>query len=315
MVDDEPTTDGRKRSHGSEPITLPESLLSQYVRFSLYNSPFPAHDSGCAVDCYPGTLEGGRTLSAPSPVSGTVREIRTVRAPSKPYAVPDDHLILIDCDGPAPLEGLVARILHVEPTVSAGDRVSPGDSLGQLVRAGFFAPWVDNHLHVGFRSPAQNLHRASGSVALSVGIDLQALEWDGTGTVLATGETYALLDTPQAPDSETAFGGIGLECGGERGILDGGVPHYDGGGILSPTATGSYAGPVRLNGDRLGIVGADGRTLEWDELTVTVDGDPITGLSTFCARGEGVGAKLICPNHELAVGDRVRVSIHTVADD
>ena len=44
-------------------VTVPQRVLEQYYRFSLYNSPFVAHDEGCAIDCYP---EGER---APSPVA------------------------------------------------------------------------------------------------------------------------------------------------------------------------------------------------------------------------------------------------------
>ncbi|WP_049914176.1 hypothetical protein [Haloterrigena salina] len=295
-------------------VTLPAELLKQYQRFSLYNSPYPAHDEGCAIDLYPGTLRDGRTSAAPSPVSGTVRETRAVTAPPKPYAPEHDHLILVDCDGPGELEGLTARILHVDPVVEAGDRVECGDSLGELVRAGFFAPWVDNHLHVGLRRPDQNPHRASGSLPLALGIDLRPLEWDGTGTVASTGETYAVLDAPTHPAPGESFVGVRAD---EGGVLDGGLPHYDGGGLHQragtefETAGGEAredgATPVRLNGDRLGV--ARGRTIAWDDVVVTVNGEPITGLSLFCARDAAFGAKLICPDRPLEVGQRVRVRV------
>lgn len=280
-------------------VTLPESVLGRYARFSLYNSPYPAHDEGRAIDLYPGTLRDGRTTAAPSPVSGTVRETRTVRAPAKPYAPEHDHLLLLECAGPPAVAGLVARILHVDPAVEAGDRVAAGDSLGTLVRAGFFAPWVDNHLHVGFREPTQNFHRATGSLPLAVGVDVRPLAWDGTGTVVATGETYAVLDAPRHPNPGAEFVGIGADGGG---VLDGGCPHYDGGGLLAGSD-----GPVRLNGDRLGV--ATDRTVAWDDVVVTVDGEAVTGLSTFCARDGGFGAKLIRPDRTLSVGETVRVRI------
>ena len=296
--------------------TLPAKLLRQYQRFSLYNSPYPAHDEGCAIDLYPGTLRNGRTSAAPSPVSGTVRETRAVTAPPKPYAPEHDYLILVDCDGPGKLEGLTARILHVEPAVEAGDRVERGDSLGELVRAGFFAPWVDNHLHVGLRRPDQNLHRASGSLPLEVGVGLRPLEWDGTGTVVSTGETYAVLDAPTHPVPGEAFVGVRADKGG---ILDGGLPHYDGGGVHQRPGTVSETDdcdaregeptPISLNGDRLGV--ARGRTIAWDDVVVTANGEPITGLSLFCARDADFGAKLICPDRSLEVGQRVRVRVRS----
>ncbi|GAB7018619.1 hypothetical protein [Halostagnicola bangensis] len=309
-------------------VTLPKSMLARYERFSLYNSPYPAHDGGRAIDLYPGTLRDGRTTDAPSPVSGTVLETKTVRAPSKPYAPEHDHLILLEVDTPTAGggfaeskavtetdgEGLVARILHVEPTVEAGDTVSVGDSLGTLVRAGFFAPWVDNHLHVGFRHPEQNHYRASGSLPLEIGpdVELTPLEWDGTGTIVETGDTYAILDSPTHPNPGVAFAGIRADGGG---ILDGGIPHYDGGGVLERKRGSGFgesvvgeSTAVSLNGDRLGV--ATDRTISWDDVTVIVDGEPITGLSLFCARDATFGAKLICPERSLEVGRTVRVRVH-----
>ncbi|ELZ06831.1 hypothetical protein [Natrialba aegyptia] len=323
-------------------VTLPESVLAQYARFSLYNSPYPAHDAGCAIDLYPEPPRDGRTTIAPSPVSGTVRETRTVRAPQQPYAVEHDHLVLIDCDGPADCAGLTARVLHVDPTVAAGDRVDRGDSLGELVRAGFFAPWVDNHLHVGFRDPEQNPYRASGSLPLELGVDPKPLDWDGTGTVVATGDTYAILDAPAHPNPGAEFVGVRADTGGPTsvsrssseyhsngGVLDGGLPHYDGGGLLASSGsvsvsvsgsgaeTGASAGAgsaaaelVSLNGDRLGVRSADdGRSIAWDDVTVTANGEPITGLSLFCARDSDFGVKLICPERAFEIGDAVQVRV------
>ncbi|SEQ95711.1 hypothetical protein [Natrinema salaciae] len=292
-------------------VTLPESVLAQYERFSLYNSPYPAHDGGCAIDLYPGTLADGRTTAAPSPVAGTVRETRTVRAPPKPYAPEHDHLILIDPAASGPLAGLTVRVLHVEPSVAAGDRVERGESLGRLVRAGFFAPWVDNHLHVGVRDPDQNPYRASGSLPLELGVSVRPLEWDGTGRVVSTGDTYAVLDSPAHPDPGAAFVGVRADDGG---VLDGGLPHYDGGGLLERPAPVDTAGApaervVSLNGDRLGV--ADGRTIAWDDATVTANGEPITGLSLFCARDADFGAKLICPERSFERGELVRVRVRS----
>ncbi|MFC6730934.1 hypothetical protein ACFQDG_19965, partial [Natronoarchaeum mannanilyticum] len=135
-------------------VTLPEETISRYRRFSLYNSPFDAHDRGRAIDLYPAA---GETV-APSPVAGEVVDTRTVRAPPKPYAAEHDHLIVVDQGD------RIARILHVEPAVEPGESIAVGDPLGELVRAGFFAPWVPNHIHLGFRSADANPYRAAGSL-------------------------------------------------------------------------------------------------------------------------------------------------------
>jgi len=320
-------------------VTLPASALESFPRFSLYNSPYPAHDAGCAVDLYPG--EGaapGGSDPAPSPVAGEVLDVRSVRAPPKPYAESEDHLILVD------VGEHVARVLHVDPAVEPGDRVAVGDRLGTLVRAGFFAPWVANHVHLGFRRHDQHLTRATGSLPLAVEAPVEAVPWDGTGRVAAVGETFVVLDEPGhpapgeryaglaarvAPDAaDTAprvegEGGVDRPRGGDAVVIDGGLVHYRGGGAL-PAEVGTPASRVGTPavpsaeqralwflGERVGTV--RGRTVEWADLAIRANGRRITGLSLFAAR-DALGAKLVCPGHDFAVGDRVAVDL-APADD
>ncbi|WP_254536801.1 hypothetical protein [Halomarina litorea] len=291
--------------------TLSEGVLERYERFSLYNSPYAAHDRGCAVDLYP---EAGphRATSAPSPVAGEVLDTRSVRAPPKEYAAEQDHLVLVEVDPEASgfdvPEGTVARTLHVDPSVDPGDRVEVGDSLGTLVRAGFFAPWVDNHIHLGFRAPDANPYRAAGSLPLDVAVDVEPLSWDGRGTVRETGETYLVIDAPTHPAPGERFVGIAAEgSDGSVGVLDGGLVHYDGGGLH-----GGPDGLVSLFGERVGV--AEDRTVTWDPLAVFANGERCTGLSLFCARDERFGAKVVAPGHGFAVGDEVRVTVEGTDD-
>ncbi|WP_121823639.1 hypothetical protein [Halostella salina] len=280
-------------------VTLSVPVDSPYPRLSLYNSPYDAHDRGCAVDLYPASN------TAPSPVAGEVVDTRTVTAPEQPYAVEHDHLILIDVDrSRSPVErpdgdGLVARVLHVDPAVEPGDTVGVGDSIGEMIRSGFFAPWVDNHLHLGFRDPDANPYRAAGSLPLSLDADVRPLDWDGTGRVVESAETYVVLDAPVHPEPDTYYAGVGADDGG---VLDGGLPHYTGGGLLA----GGGDGSVSLFGDSVGV--ADGRTVAWDDVTVSANGDPVTGLSLFFGR-DRTGAKLVCPDADFAAGDRVCVTV------
>jgi hypothetical protein len=273
-------------------VTLPGSVIERYERFSLYNSPYPAHDRGCAVDLYPGENGG----PAPSPVAGEVLDTRTVRCPSKDYAVDTDHLILVDCGDH------VARVLHVDPGVEPGDEVAVGESLGTLVRSGFFGRWVDDHLHLGFRTHDQNAYRASGSLPLDLGVAVTGVAWDGHGAVVETGPTHALLDAP-------AFDGEGFAAiAAAEGVpLDGGLPHYAGGGTLAP-----HDGPVSLLGCVVGH--AIGRDVAWTDVGVWANGVRATGLSLFASR-VGVGAKLVFhEGHAFAVGDTVSVSVEPVDD-
>jgi hypothetical protein len=276
-------------------VTVPADVLHRYYRFSLYNSPFAAHDEGCAIDLYP---TGDR---APSPVAGEVLDTKTVRAPPKAYAAEHDHLILVDTGD------YVARLLHVEPEVQPGERVAVGDDLGELVRAGFFAPWVPNHIHLGFRAADVNPYRAAGSLPVEAGVDVEPLAWDGRGTVVETGETWARLDSPTHPAPGERF--VGLAAGNgprsETAVLDGGLPHYDWGGLLG-ASDGRTGRTATLAGQRVGV--ADGRTVAWDDLDILANGDPVTGVALFCSRDDA-GVKLVGAGVDLAVGERVEVSV------
>lgn len=294
-------------------VTLSADVLRRYRRFSLYNSPYPAHDCGCAIDLYPETNDGV------SPVAGEVIATETVRCPDRPYAVDSDHLIVVDIDsrwlsasrtGSDLSDDHVARILHVDPSVAPGDVVSVGDSLGEMVRSGFFGQWVDNHVHLGFRAADQNPYRASGSLPVSVDVDVEPLPWDGTGDVVAVGETYAVLDEPIHPAPGEYFAGIAADEGTTSdggNVLDGGLTHYGGGGILPPAD-----GPVRFLDTRVGV--ADGRDVAWEDVEVRANGERIVGLSLFAARDAAFGAKLVAFDHDFQIGDSVAVSCEPTAD-
>ena len=299
--------DGRGRGPAERtPITLPADALDPFPRFSLYNSPYPAHDRGRAVDLYPDP-DPESEADAPSPVAGEVFDTRTVRCPDRPYAVDRDHLILIDAGA------YTVRVLHVDPAVAAGDRVAVGDPLGGTVRSGFFGAWVDDHVHVEFRDSDLDPYRASGSLPLAVDVPVRAVEWDGRGTVVETGDSYARLDAPARPGD-----GYAALASADGRPLDGGVAHYGTGGLFGlpvPDGGGADGGAVELLGARIGT--ADGRDAAWGDAGVFANGERITGLSLFAARGDW-GTKLVtrpeAGDPQFSVGDEVRVSVERVDD-
>lgn len=274
-------------------VTLAGDVVRRYDRFSLYNSPYPAHDRGCAVDLYPGN---GRGAVAPSPVAGELLETRRVRVPDRHYAGDTDHLILIDTGEH------VARILHVDPMVETGDSIAVGDPLGNLVRSGFFGQWVDDHLHLGFRRPDQNLRRASGSLPLHLDLDVKPLAWNGQGDVVETGPTHALLNTPSNDTGE--FAALASD---ENIPLDGGLAHYTGGGTLR-----SYNGAITLLGTRVGET--TNSDVTWADVAIHAIRDNCeriraTGLSLFASR-VAFGAKLVFhEGHNLEVGEELQVNV------
>ncbi len=300
---------------------LSRALLDRYRRVSLFNSPYAAHERGRAVDLY--TAAG-----APSPVAGEVTAVRSANAPPKPYAADRDHLLVVDttgyehecADGGLSVPtGAQVRVMHVDPTVAEGDRVRVGDPLGETVRSGYFAPWVDDHLHVGVRPPGANPLRATGSLPVRLASDagIAALDWDGGGTVVETGDCYVALDRPVHPAPGDHLAGIAAQVGDDpvRAVIDGGLVHYDGGGLL-PARDGDAVAPgrdlagapVRVAGTRVGRVAADGRGVEWRDLTVTLDGEAVTGLSLY-AGFDRAGAKVVGPDLSPTVGEAVRVRL------
>lgn len=286
-------------------IRLPSGIVSRYRRFSRFNSPYPAHDAGHAIDLYPAGEEGI------SPVSGVVRETHTVGCPDRSYAASEDHLIVVDLDeewcrrtGAEP--GTVARVLHVIPRVDPGDRVAVGDSLGPMTRSGFFGRWVDDHVHLGFRSPGTNALRASGSLPVDVDVNVASVPWDGTGTVVERGLSHVVLDAPTHPAPGERFAAIASD---EGVPLDGGLAHYAGGGSFTAV---DPDGTVSLWGTRVGS--ATDRGIEWEPIDVTVNETRVTGLSLFAARDGGYGAKVVHPDHEFAVGDAVTVGVERSDD-
>lgn len=270
-------------------ITLPESVVTRYRAFSLYNSPYRAHETGRAIDLYP-----DRDRAVPSPVAGRVVDVRTVRAPPRPYAAATDHLIAVETDAH------VARILHVDPTVEVGETIAVGDPIGDTVRSGYFEPWVDDHLHLGFRPPGADVLRATGSVRVTVAADPEPVPWDGSGRVVERGRTYAVLDAPGHPAPGARFAGVAV---GPR-ALDGGLPHYPGGGVF-PGVDGEAG--VRLLGERVGV--AAGRTVAWDDVAIRVNDAPVTGLSLALNR-DRLGVKLVSRDGlPIDVGGRVEVTV------
>ncbi|MDB2270900.1 hypothetical protein PM032_07670 [Halorubrum ezzemoulense] len=303
-------------------VTLPAEVVEQYEKFSRFNSPYPAHERGRAVDLYPGDGVGR------SPVAGTVSAVRTVGCPDRPYAADEDHLIVVGLDDEwcaragAP-SGTVARILHVTPAVAPGDRVTVGDALGPTTRSGFFGQWVDDHVHLGFRPPDANPLRASGSLPVAADLPVERVAWDGTGTVVERGPTHVVLAGPRRTEPGPSFAALASDGGVP---LDGGLTHYAGGGTFaaSDAAPGEdgrderrprSGDAVSLLGTRIGTAAAHGGgssgapRVEWGAVDVRANGDRIVGLSLFAARGERFGVKLVCPDRSFAIGESVTVEL------
>ncbi|MCL7415682.1 MAG: hypothetical protein M8349_06430 [ANME-2 cluster archaeon] len=158
-------------------------------KFSFMKSPFAAHTTLSAVDIYPGGEFGDM---APSPVDGTVIDIREYLTPT-PFKSRDfkEYITAIKQDDS------VVKILHVKPTVKIGDTLSAGDPLGTLIQNGYFYFWNDPPVHVEVR-PQGDYIRASNHNPLTSCFEFSSTNTSRESTlqckVVFSDERFALLE-------------------------------------------------------------------------------------------------------------------------
>ena len=187
-------------------------------RYAFYNSPYPAHRLSTGIDIYSGAGFGD---TAGSPVSGRVILVRKVRAPKTRRFKDHGHdtvILLESRENP----GRVIKVLHVEPSVREGDALETGQTLGTLIRSGYFGYSTAPHIHLEVRSPGDPL-RARG------GLRLERLQ--EIGNVPELGSLEGFVHRSAAEYAEIEISGAsrwGLQCeaGGAPGVLDGGFPYY-----------------------------------------------------------------------------------------
>ncbi len=224
-----------------------ELWVPEGVRFSVFNSPYPAH-AGCgALDVY---FDGEALMPAEE---GVVREVRWFRGPRPrshgPGCQREEPVILIDLPG-----GLVLKVMHVEPSVSPGERLTTLDPMGRVVRSCYLCPWSDAHAH--FELKLGMPYRASGWATLDLS---PALTWLGDPsepseefTVDEVRDEYVWL-LPRRPGSA----GLVTLVGGVRAHVDGGLPHYGHGAALVNPRSLELSG----GGEGEGVTWADGTPL------------------------------------------------------
>ncbi len=206
--------------------------MPEGVRFSVFNSPYPAH-AGCgALDVY---FDGEALMPVEE---GIVREVRRFRGPKPrshgPRCQREEPVILIDLPG-----GLILKVMHVEPSVSPGERLTRLDPIGGVVRSCYLCPWSDPHAH--FELKLGRPYRASGWAPLDLSPALTWLEdppkLSEEFTVDEIRDEYVWL-LPKRP----GLAGLVALVGGVPAYVDGGLPHYGHGAALvkhsSPSLTG-----------------------------------------------------------------------------
>jgi len=218
-------------------------LCPEDGRYSFFNSPYPAHHLMTGVDIYPDIMHG---LSAPSPITGDVLQIRQVKAPrSYEFEAPEHDVVTLIRSAQNP--NRVVKILHVDTEAEVGETIQAGQDLGPMIRSGYFGYHTPLHAHIEVRPPEDPL-RVRGGYHMDTLLNLDKLEVaeELTGTVTATRKGYAQIKLLQN------IPWIVVDVGGNPGIIDGGIPIYGWFGTHGKTST--KGDPVKLLGKQIGIV-------------------------------------------------------------
>ncbi len=200
-------------------------------RYAFYNSPYPSHKENASVDIYPDDGFGGE---AQSPVDGEIVLIRRVKAPAGHGFVASDHdtvMLIKNSDNPE----TVTKLLHIDPLLDVGVKVSVGEPVGTTLRSGYYGWGTSPHIHVDVRSPDDPI-RARGGYSLNMieAPSPKPLE-EIVGEVTHIQPEFALMRL-----EKDAIGLAGT-VNGEPAILDGGIPYYGwlGAHLSEPPASGT----------------------------------------------------------------------------
>jgi hypothetical protein len=262
--------------------------------FSLGTSPYYAHQHGLAIDIYHNlTLKDYNILS---PISGKVLKIKTLRAPKPRFTngISLDYLILI---GDQNYPELVWKMMHVNPIVKVGDDIMTGDLLGKSIRNGYFAYWSSPHLHLELRAPNDAI-RARGGKDFSLAIEnessiQQNSEQEYIDEIpIEIKSIYPEIILANLPKNffHNLYPVYGLKAriNNFEFILDGGVPHYKIGTIISQKKYSFEKGSQVYFGEhKLGSIhetkGQFG-FLKFQDIKFYLDQIEIRGISLYLAK-------------------------------
>jgi len=183
--------------------------------FSFTNSPYYGHKKLSAIDIYP--PRGCR--EALSPIEGETFLIKALK---------EDYVIIIKVD-----EETCVKILHVKPKLKIGDKIYPGDFIGEVIWSPFFNFWTDHHLHVEVR-PIKDPLRARGGYKLNISPLLAKMKinenFNNFFKVEEVNKKYILLSNQYTKNS---FFNSSFSIKAFEGCLEGGFLHYGHGALIT----------------------------------------------------------------------------------
>lgn len=256
--------------------------------FSYFNSPYTGHSLGCAIDIYP--KHDNWRCDIVSPVTGQVVRIRKLRmGNSKEFPTEDYDFGLAlrpeesDCD--------IIRILHIEPAVKIGDKISTGDRIGTTIRSRYFNYWTGPHYHVEIMNQ-NSFNRSSQSYALEFPLKYTNTAIESSFTTsdfkIQSVTEDCLTGYPKS-FNHTSIGKFhGLSATDENGIvvgiLDGGLSHYKHGGVIGSDNI-QLETTINLEGISIGKLSTQMRGVshfnQGPLLNSSIDKFELRGLSCF----------------------------------
>ena len=220
------------------------------VPYSFFNSPYPAHREGGAIDVY-------FPSEALFPCErGKVIEVKYFRSPKlRKDASSREPMILID------LGSVLMKVLHVEPAVNPGEQVFLGDPLGDIIVSGYLYKWSDPHAHFELR-PRDDPYRSRGTIPLSPTFSTPVRgSLNFMFRVVEIKESYVLAKPIGGEPSLGAIGNTSF-------CVDGGIPHYGYYGIIGK---GNFPIPGEVSGS----------IVLTDDLKIYANGIRIRGIGTL----------------------------------
>ena len=270
-------------------ISIPETS-----HFSIGTSPYYAHQHGLAIDIYHNlTLENYEVLS---PVSGNIIKIKPLMAPKPKFigGIDKDFLILIS--NPSNPK-LVWKLMHVKPSCDVGDQIKIGDSLGKTIRNGYFAYWSSPHVHLEVRL-SEDAIRARGGKNFSLMFEVNEnltnsnINSDYLKVPVEVLSTYPEFILARFPDSFyykiSPFHGVRATTNQVNCMLDGGIPHYKIGTVISrQNQKFDISSSVFLGNSKIGTLHETKEQLgflKFDSVKFLLNNKEIRGISFYLAK-------------------------------
>jgi len=266
--------------------------IEEESHFTIGTSPYYAHQHALAIDIYQHLqLDNYRAIS---PIEGEIVKIKELIAPKPKFlnGIAKDYITLVR----NPKNNrIIYKILHVKPIVKIGDKIKQGDLLGETIRNGYFAYWSSPHLHLEIRSENDAI-RASGGRSFNLLFnDVNSSSENYTAEsipveILLTFPEFLLVRLPKEYyiDFQNFIGVKGtinsnLDC-----ILDGGIPHYKRGIVISDHVNKLMSrSPVFLGNIRLGVlesISSQFGIFEFEPFRLCLNDIEVRGISLFLSK-------------------------------